>query len=299
MFALGRQCTLGGMDGRLVREFKKLPAPTLEVTSLGSGSSGNALLVRTRDAVLLVDCGVGIRRMSRFLESSSLRIADIDALLISHEHSDHVREAPRFAAQETTIVSSRGTARAAALSTRHWGELRPHEALSVAGVEVIAIPVSHDAREPCGFLIRATGGAITVLTDLGAASSFAAEAIAESDLVVLEANHDIDLLRRGPYPIHLQRRILSNSGHLSNDACADLLAVALTGSHRLPTVWLAHLSEANNRPRLAAQTVSQRLGQVGIRLDLHTLPRRDISQTWRAGRAKPGTTQLMFDFPPT
>lgn len=273
-------------------------APALEVISLGSGSSGNALLVRTADVVLLVDCGVGIRHMSRVLESHALQLSDIDALLISHEHIDHIREAPRFAAFETTIMSSRGTAQAAGLLSPNWAEARPQQSIRVAGVEVIAIPVSHDAREPCGFLIRTPGGAITVLTDLGTAPSFAAEAIVESDLVVLEANHDIDLLRRGSYPLSLQRRILSDSGHLSNNACAELLVLALRGSQRLPTVWLAHLSEANNRPRLAAETVNRRLGQVGIRLGLQTLPRREASAPWQAGRAKPGSAQLMLDFPP-
>ena len=113
-----------------------------------------------------------------------------------------------------------------------------------------------------------------MLTDLGCPSSAATEAIAESRLVVLEANHDEAMLRRGPYPQRLQRRILSDSGHLSNAGCADLLARAIRGSTQPPTVWLAHLSETNNRPHLAKQTVQRRLAQVGLRLDLQALPRR-------------------------
>jgi len=136
-----------------------------------------------------------------------------------------------------------------------------------------------------------------VLTDLGCPCPGAIEAIAESRLVVLEANHDEATLRRGPYPAHLQRRILSDSGHLSNAACAELLARALRGSSRPPTVWLAHLSETNNRPHLAKQTVHRRLAQVGIRLDLHALSRRDVSDTWRPDTAKPGVAQLSFDLP--
>jgi phosphoribosyl 1,2-cyclic phosphodiesterase len=97
---------------------------------------------------------------------------------------------------------------------------------------------------------------VTILTDLGRPSPAAIEAIAESDLVVLEANHDEALLRRGPYPVHLQRRILSDTGHLSNTDCAELLASALRGPRRLPSVWLAHLSQTNNRPQLARQTVA-------------------------------------------
>jgi hypothetical protein len=136
-----------------------------------------------------------------------------------------------------------------------------------------------------------------VLTDLGRASPAAAEAISESSLVVLEANHDEAVLRRGPYPAHLQRRILSDNGHLSNAACADLLATALKRSRRLPTVWLAHLSETNNRPNLAKKTVDCRLASAGLRLDVRPLPRRDVSVTWRSDMAFAGVAQLSLDFP--
>jgi phosphoribosyl 1,2-cyclic phosphodiesterase len=222
-------------------------------------------------------------------------MADVDALLISHEHSDHIRELPRFVAQHTAVVSTRGSARAANVPTRLWVETLPKTPVQVADVEIFAIPVCHDAADPCGFLIRSAAGSVTVVTDLGCSSPAAIEAIAESRLVILEANHDESMLRRGPYPLHLQRRILSDSGHLSNTACADLLARAVQGSTQLPTVWLAHLSETNNRPHLAKQTVQRRLSQVGLRLDLHALPRRDIGATWSPHHAKPGVAQLSLD----
>ena len=269
----------------------------LAVTSLGSGSAGNALLVRTAGAVLLVDCGVGVRRLLRALSSVGLTMADVDALLISHEHSDHIRELPRFVKQGTAVLSTRGSARAANVPTQLWEETRAERPVRIADVEVLAIPVCHDAAEPCGFLIRSGAGSVTVVTDLGCPSPAAAEAIAESRLVVLEANHDEAMLRRGPYPERLQRRILSDSGHLSNAGCADLLAQAIRGSTQPPTVWLAHLSETNNRPHLAKQTVQRRLTQVGLRLDLHALPRREINETWTPHTAKPGVAQLSFDLP--
>src|SRR5215212_9397631 len=269
----------------------------LAVTSLGSGSSGNALLVRTAEAALLVDCGVGVRRLQRALAAAGLSMADIDAVLISHEHSDHIQELPRFIRTHTAILSTRGSARAANIPTRLWEETRGQQPVRLADVEVVAIPVCHDAADPCGFLIRSTSGSVTVVTDLGCSSPAAAEAIAESRLVVLEANHDEAILRRGPYPVHLQRRILSDSGHLSNASCAELLARAIQGSTQPPTVWLAHLSETNNRPHLAKQTVQRRLAQVGMRIDLHTLPRRDIYETWSPDTAKPGVAQLSFDLP--
>jgi phosphoribosyl 1,2-cyclic phosphodiesterase len=269
----------------------------LAVTSLGSGSAGNALLVRTAGAVLLVDCGIGIRRLLRALCSVGLTLADVDAVLISHEHSDHIRELPRFVMQGTAVLSTRGSARAANVPTQLWEETRAERPVRIADVEVVAIPVCHDAEEPCGFLIRSGAGSVTVVTDLGCPCPAAVEAIAESRLVVLEANHDEAMLRRGPYPERLQRRILSDSGHLSNAGCADLLAQAIRGSTQPPTVWLAHLSETNNRPHLAKQTVQRRLTQVGLQLDLHALPRREINETWTPHTAKPGVAQLSFDLP--
>jgi phosphoribosyl 1,2-cyclic phosphodiesterase len=268
----------------------------LAVTSLGSGSSGNALLVRTAEAVLLVDCGVGVRRLQRALAAVGLSMADIDAVLISHEHSDHIQELPRFIRQHTAVLSTRGSARAANVPPGVWEETRELQPVRLADVEVVAIPVCHDAADPCGFLIRSPAGSVTVVTDLGCAAPAVVEAIAESRLVVLEANHDEAMLRRGPYPEPLQRRILSDSGHLSNAACAELLAHAIRGSMEPPTVWLAHLSETNNRPQLAKQTVQRRLSQAGLLLDLHALPRREINETWSPATAKPGIAQLSLDF---
>ncbi|MGH2616726.1 MAG: MBL fold metallo-hydrolase [Thermomicrobiales bacterium] len=268
----------------------------LEVTSLGSGSSGNAFLIRTQQTSLLLDCGVGIRRVTGALAAGGLGIADIDAVLVSHEHSDHIRELPRFIAAGKRILCTAGSSAAARVPATLWQESKPGKPVNLANLEIIALSVDHDAVEPCGFLIRSGSGSITVVTDLGCPSPAAAEAIAESHLVVLEANHDVALLRRGPYPVHLQRRILSDSGHLSNDDCGALLATALKRSSLLPTVWLAHLSDTNNRPALARQTVSRRLAHDGIRLDVQPLPRRDIGPTWRPGEGKPGIAQLSLGF---
>jgi phosphoribosyl 1,2-cyclic phosphodiesterase len=251
--------------------------------------------VRTAEVVLLVDCGVGVRQLQRALAAVGLTMADIDAVLISHEHSDHIQELPRFIQQHTAVLSTRGSARAANVPARLWEETRGQHPVRVADVEIVAIPVCHDAAEPCGFLIRSAAGSVTVVTDLGCSSPAAIDAIAESRLVVLEANHDVEMLRRGPYPARLQRRILSDSGHLSNAGCAELLVRAIRSSSEPPTVWLAHLSETNNRPLLAKQTVQRRLARAGLLLDLHALPRREINETWTPDTAKPGIAQLSLD----
>jgi len=264
----------------------------LEVTSLGSGSCGNAILVRSAKTTLLVDCGVGVGPLTRGLSALGLRLEEIDAVLLTHEHIDHVRELPRFARHETPVVSTRGTATAASVETRQWFEIRPEKPEPLADFEVTAIHVSHDAKQPCGYFLRCGQTAVTVLTDLGCGSAAAAEAIAESDLVVLEANHDDAMLRAGPYPIHLKRRIASDGGHLSNDASGELLASALTGTTHLPTIWLAHLSETNNRPQLAKKTVGNRLLRSGLQLPIETLPRRGLGPTWIPDRVVHRAAQL-------
>lgn len=278
-----------------IRIFVHCEKHVLEVTSLGSGSSGNALLIRTAETTLLIDCGVGVRRLSPALGALGLGLADIDAVVISHEHGDHIRELPRFITAGKPVISTWGTALASRVSPHERLECLSSRPIQFDGIEIVAIPVTHDAAEPCGFLVRTHAGAVTVLTDLGTATGAAAEAIAESQLVVLEANHDEAMLRRGPYPPHLQRRILSDAGHLSNIDCGELLATALRGSRHLPTVWLAHLSETNNRPHLARQTVARRLAACGMALDIQALPRRSASETWRPGSARQGVAQLTLD----
>ncbi len=266
------------------------------MTSLGSGSSGNAFLVRSGNQTLMIDCGIGVRRMARVLAIHGLAIGSVDAVLLSHEHSDHVRELPRFVAAGTPVLCTRGTAAAARVPASQWTPVSSRAPRSLGDIEIAAIPVSHDAAEPCGFLVRTRAGCVTILTDLGRASGPAREAITESDLVILEANHDEAVLRRGPYPLHLQRRILSDSGHLSNTACAELLASALRGVRTLPDVWLAHLSETNNRPLLAVKTVEQRLAQGGFRPVIQALPRREASAEWQPGTRVAAEIQLTLGF---
>ncbi len=268
---------------------------SVTVTSLGSGSSGNALLVQTRTATVLVDCGVGVRKMTNALAASGKHLQDVDAVLLSHEHVDHNRETGRLQRAGATIISTRGTAASSNLDGDLHISLACGRSVNFRGLDITGIQVSHDAAEPCGFLIRTGAAAICVFTDLGSVSGAVGEAIAEADLVVLEANHDEQMLRRGPYPAHLQRRILADTGHLSNTTSADLLATALRRSRLAPTIWLAHLSETNNKPRLAVTTVTKRLAQSGLRLDIDALPRREVGPTWRSDAPHTAQRQLTLD----
>lgn len=267
---------------------------TLSVRNLGSGSSGNALLVETGGAALLVDCGIGNRHLAAGLAASGRTLASLCAVLVTHEHGDHVRSLPDLARAGITTVATARTLRAVASDVGEVERVHPGRALSASGFEITALPVSHDAAEPCGYSIAAGGFRVTVLTDLGTPDPALGEAIEASDLVVLEANHDEMLLRAGPYPAHLKRRVLSETGHLSNADCAGLLTGALGQSSRRPAVWLAHLSRTNNRPDLAERAVRDMLARAGLVVPVVALASSGHRQVWRA--RSPNPVQLRFAF---
>ncbi|MBA3415818.1 MAG: MBL fold metallo-hydrolase [Chloroflexia bacterium] len=264
----------------------------LRVHNLGSGSSGNALLIASGGAALLVDCGVERRRLVAGLAAAEISPASLAAVLVSHEHGDHVRSLPLLTGVGVTVVATEGTL--AALGQRRDGvePIAVGRDTPVAGFVVTALPVHHDARQPTGFTVAVADQRITVLTDLGQTDDSLLEAIVESDLIVLEANHDEALLREGPYPPQLKRRILSPRGHLSNANSALLLANALRRSRRHPTIWLAHLSQTNNRPALACETVRAALRAAGLDAPVASLHRSGTSQVWEANPARPSQLRL-------
>lgn len=264
------------------------------VRSLGSGSSGNAIVVDTGESVIAVDCGVGTRELVAGLRASGRQLRDLTAVLLTHEHTDHIRALPRVVASHVPVIATQGTARATRLPMASWTPIMPTRPVMVGRTEVTAIAVSHDAAEPCGYHLRHQGHAITVLTDLGAAHASLLPYLAEAHLIVLEANHDVEMLRLGPYPAHLKRRVLSAKGHLSNAASGDLLATALASGATGRTIWLAHLSTTNNRPELARSTVVASLDARGLSAPVIALPRYDNTVVWQTNGhpAAPASAQL-------
>ena len=267
-------------------------APRLRVHNLGSGSSGNALLIASGDAALLVDCGAERRALLAGLKTAGQEPASIAAVLVSHEHGDHTRSLPVLTRVAVNVVATEGTLAALAVNGGGADRIAVGRDLAVAGFVVTALPVHHDARQPCGFSVAVGGRRITVLTDLGQTDDALLDALAESDLVVLEANHDETLLRDGPYPPQLKRRILSPRGHLSNADAALLLAKALRRSRKNPTIWLAHLSRTNNRPVLARETVLASLHRAGLDAPVVAMSRSGSSQVWEATAAQPCQLRL-------
>jgi phosphoribosyl 1,2-cyclic phosphodiesterase len=229
--------------------------------SLGSGSRGNALLVESGKTRLLIDVGFGPREVSRRLERLDLAVGDIDAVLVTHEHSDHISGvfscARRFG---WAVVLTHGTL----VACRNTGGTVPskiidsHEVFSVGDLGIHAFPVPHDAREPVQFILTDGAKRLGVLTDAGHVTSHMVAMLDDCDALVLECNHDAGMLEQGNYPRALKHRIGSAWGHLDNSAAASLLS--RVGRSRLRHVVAAHLSAENNRPALARAALSTVLG---------------------------------------
>jgi phosphoribosyl 1,2-cyclic phosphodiesterase len=223
----------------------------LELCSIASGSKGNAYVVGIDGSYLLVDCGISARRLTRSLARVGFPLDSIEAILITHEHRDHVAGLDRFRKEcPVPVYATEGTWEAI---PRHGpGPFHPVEAerpFAVGPFRVHPIPVSHDATEPVAYRVETERGAVAVVTDLGRTDEGIRCSISGLRALVLESNHDEEMLRSGSYPWYLKERILSDYGHLSNRASqAALVASAHDG---LEVVLLAHLSEENNRPDLA------------------------------------------------
>lgn len=238
----------------------------LRFKSLGSGSTGNATLVEVtshRPMRLLVDCGLGLKQLSVRLAGAGLVDDDIDAIFITHEHSDHIGCARQFSQRHRVPVwMSRGTYEGIG-SPDFDGLLhtaRDGEAIDLGGLQIMPFTVPHDAREP--LQLTCTDGAkkLGILTDLGHATAHLLTHLEHCNALLLECNHDSDLLAQSSYPPFLKRRVGGMYGHLSNTAAGEIArSVAHRGLKHLVT---AHLSEQNNRPELAYQAMSDALGSV-------------------------------------
>lgn len=223
---------------------------------LGSGSRGNAVVVESGACRVLIDVGFGPRILQKRMRAVGLAPESIEACVITHEHSDHSRGAARalrrwgwpMYATLGSVVNSR-------LSKLPVSTFRAGATLSFSELDVATFATPHDAAEPIGVTVtaRGSGARAAVCTDIGFASDRVREVVRDVDVMVIESNHDEQMLWNGPYPPWLQARIASNSGHLSNRACADLVRESITP--RLRQIVLAHLSEENNTPRVAFESM--------------------------------------------
>ena len=250
------------------------------VHTLASGSSGNALLVSSGTSHALVDAGISCRRITLSLKELGLSPADLDAIFITHTHTDHTSGLQVLLKKTTCPIRAFARTcreleyRLAGISDR----LSPMETgtpYPVGCCTVTAFPLSHDAPGTCGYRFDTADGSVGVLTDTGYVPDQAADILLGVDLAVLEANHDIETLRSGPYPYYLKQRILDAEGHLCNEDAARF-AVELANSGTSEII-LAHLSRENNTPAMARNAVERALSAAGLAPTLSVAPRDTLS----------------------
>jgi phosphoribosyl 1,2-cyclic phosphodiesterase len=234
----------------------------LGFASLGSGSQGNATLVRSAGTAVLVDCGFGPRELTRRLATHGLCPEDIDAILVTHEHTDHIggagAVARRWGIPLWMTTGTRLAAPAGMGEVPFLGNLRGEDAVEIGALRVCPVTVPHDAREPRQFVIEDGRSRLGVCTDLGSSTAHVVAAFSGCDGLLLEFNHDETLLANSEYPPFLKERILSDWGHLSNAQAAALLANVAHGG--LKAFVAAHLSEKNNLPALVRAQAADVLG---------------------------------------
>jgi phosphoribosyl 1,2-cyclic phosphodiesterase len=229
----------------------------MRFASLGSGSRGNATLVEAGATRVLLDCGFSCAETEKRLTRLGLDAQQVDAILVTHEHSDHISGVARFSRRfgipvwmtAGTEAVHRGGEVAA------WHCFSSHQPFRIGDLEIAPYPVPHDAREPCQFVFSDGAVRLGVLTDAGSITAHMVKALDGLDALILECNHDPELLARGPYPVRLQQRVGGRYGHLSNQQAADLLKQIATT--RLQHLVAAHLSEKNNRVDLARAALAQ------------------------------------------
>lgn len=240
----------------------------LRVCALYSGSNGNATYVGTERTHILVDAGLPGKNISIALNSIGIQGEALKAILITHEHSDHIRGAGILSrkfdipvyANEKTWAAMEDKLGAVALANRRTFSNAMDFYIDDINVSPYEIP--HDAADPVGFCFQCRKRKVAIATDLGHTNSKIIKMVMDSDLVILEANHDLEMLKAGPYPQRLKNRILGRKGHLSNEDTGRALLQMLKG--RVTHVLLAHLSKENNHPQIAFQTVAGILEAQGV-----------------------------------
>ena len=253
----------------------------LNLCPLFSGSSGNSVYMACGGVKLLVDAGMSAARVEANLREIGVDIRNIDAILVTHEHIDHVRGLGVLCRRYgMPVYANEGTwqgilQRETGIPQKCMRTFYTGEDFYIGALNVHPFPIPHDAADPVGFAFDCQGLRCGVATDIGHISETWMRAVSGCQALVLEANHDVDWLRDGPYPYALQNRILGDRGHLSNEASAEFaVSLAAAGTH---TLLLAHLSPENNTPERARTVVQGALERAHLRPEVDVLPRDECS----------------------
>lgn len=255
----------------------------MKFCTLASGSSGNCAVIKSGDTAILIDAGISMRRIKTGLAQIGLLPEDLSAILVTHSHTDHIcgigmmskhYHLPILAPKITAgIISS-----ACPVAGPYIKYFEPEQRFHVGGIEISPFRTPHDAYDSVGYILTAEDKKLAYVTDLGHVPETVLEAVLGADAAIVECNHDTEKLKNGPYPYYLKRRILSDNGHLSNEACARLaVRMAESGTKAL---LLAHLSRENNTPSLAYDTVRKCLDENGCCVQLSVAPAAEKSETF-------------------
>jgi len=249
----------------------------LKFISFGSGSSGNCYYFGTATDGLLVDIGVGLRTLKKYARDYGISLSTVRRILVTHDHADHIKSVGAFSHDYNVPVYATEKVHAGIehnycvqrkLLKEQKQFVEPGTTVRLGDFMVTPFHVPHDANENVGYKLEVEGIVFVIMTDAGSVTEEMKGFIAEANYLVIEANHDEEMLQGGPYPQYLKDRIISPNGHLSNKDCGQVLAENMT--ERLKCVWLCHLSEENNHPELARKTVEAILRSYGI------VPSKDI-----------------------
>ncbi|TMN22248.1 MBL fold metallo-hydrolase [Lentibacillus cibarius] len=245
---------------------------TMRFSVLASGSTGNAFYIESDQEKLLVDAGLSGKQMDRLLGEIKIDPSALSGILVTHEHSDHIKglgilarkyRLPIYANEKTWQAMENAIGTIALDQKFHFGV---EEVKTFGDIDVESFGVSHDAAEPMFFTFRHNGKKVALVTDLGYVSERIRKTVEDADAYVFEANHDVEMLRMGRYPWNVKRRILGDTGHVSNEDCG--LALSEIISNRTKRIYLAHLSQDNNMKDLARMSVHHVLTERGINLDI-------------------------------
>ena len=258
----------------------------MKFCSFASGSSGNCEYIGDGNTNILLDMGISTKRIVNSLEEISISPEEIDGILITHEHSDHIKGITVFESKyKVPIYATEGTLKGIEKSdkkhqidTSLFRPIKPDKEIVIGGFCVKPFSTSHDALDSVCYTISDNVSKVGMATDLGIYDKYIINNLMDSDLLFIEANYDLAMLQAGPYPFYLKKRIMSDYGHLSNDMSARLILQLL--SRKVKHIFLAHLSKENNYPELAYQSVKcdleREYGNISM-FDLRTADRDNIS----------------------
>lgn len=242
----------------------------MKFCSLYSGSSGNSIFIASDNAKVLIDAGLAGKKIDDALKHIGEKSSSIDGIFITHEHIDHIKgvgvlsrkyDIPIYANDNTWAVMEKNIGK---IKEHNIRIMDRRSSITINDLEIRSFNIPHDAIAPVGYTVSSAGKNASVVTDFGVFTEEIRDNIIDSDIILLESNHDVNMLRMGPYPYKLKLRVLGENGHLSNEDCGSAI-VSLLKNDKKKQIVLGHLSGTNNHPDLAYQTVVDVLSENGIR----------------------------------